>query len=311
LSYTELGSFSFTYRSLGVHGIGISSSSSFAVLYEASQLYLKQGPPLPPEDVAKAALRFERRLALGSAVAADDVFPITFGGVLKVHTEPNTVNDGVMSDGEVSVEAIPHDPRWIADHVVVAFDPLGERHDVPNLLGRLFEHKDAAKFVDRFSELADVASKAIESRDCDALAGAMNEYREEFDRWTGKAHTQNVRDVGKRLPRTALAWKPPGAGASRSLIVITPDREGRDVVIEFFKDKHRWATPTYTTSGLCGEFLRSDGQVRITAGHRLDFIGAADLGQNVHLQKPGQCCSCAIEPRTEILFESDGPRRGT
>lgn len=38
--YPKLGSFAFTYRSLNAHGIGISSSSNFAVLYEASQQFL-------------------------------------------------------------------------------------------------------------------------------------------------------------------------------------------------------------------------------------------------------------------------------
>ena len=57
----ELGTFSFSYRSLAVHGMGISASSNFAILYEASQLYLQHGGPVPREEVARAALRFERR----------------------------------------------------------------------------------------------------------------------------------------------------------------------------------------------------------------------------------------------------------
>src|SRR3954447_7629397 len=103
LPYTELGTFSFAYRSLGVHGLGISASSNFSVLYQASQLYLKKGAPLCLEEVAEAALRFERRLALGLAVAANDVYPITYGGLLKVHTAANSGSGGPGSDGKVTV----------------------------------------------------------------------------------------------------------------------------------------------------------------------------------------------------------------
>lgn len=63
MSDFELGTFSFSYRSLAVHGMGISASSNFAVLYEAGQLYLRNGAPVPREEVANAALRFERRWA--------------------------------------------------------------------------------------------------------------------------------------------------------------------------------------------------------------------------------------------------------
>jgi hypothetical protein len=48
--------------------------------------------------------------------------------------------------------------------------------------------------------------------------------------------------------------------------------------------------------------IKSNGEVRFTAGHRIDFIGAADLGQNVEIGLEGCCCSCAIEPRTEIVL---------
>ena len=340
LPYTELGTFSFSYRTLGIHGMGISASSNFAVLYEASQQYLRNGPPLCLEEVAAAALRFERQLARGQldrdlAVAADDVYPITHGGVLKVLTAPS-IQDSNMG---VSVEPIRHDTRWLADRIVVAFNPQGKRHVIPDLLDRLLNLPNAGEHIKKFTDLAHVASSAIaesykphstdkgDEREIRKLADAVNRYRQEFDEWTKEAEagapgdgvdpphgplfTRAVTDIATDLLKeltkdVVLGWKPPGGGASESLIVITPDVKGRDAVIRFFKsEKWKWrALPAYVTSGICGEFVKSDGEVRITAGHRLDFIGAADLGQDVRIRKAGCCCSCAIEPRTEIVLSS-------
>jgi galactokinase/mevalonate kinase-like predicted kinase len=306
MTYIELGAFSFSYRSLGVHGFGISSSSNFAVLYEAGQLFLRNGAPLSLEAVARAALRFERRLAFGGAVAADDVYPITYGGMLKVKTQPNTKVRGVIEDGSVSVEPIAHDPRWIADHVVVAVNPHGERHDVPNLLAKLFHHPSARDIVKKISGLAEKACDAIVAQDCKKLAKAVTAYREIFDLWTGNEYTKNVSAIAEGLPQPALAWKPPGGGASQSLIVIT-EKGATKTVIEYFRRIKWWAIPAYVTGGLCGEFVKTGGDVRITAGHRLDFVGAADLGQDCAIGTPGICCSCAIEPRTEIVLTEHRP----
>lgn len=307
----ELGTFSFTYRSLGVHGMGISSSSNFAVLYEASQLYLQNGPPLAPEEVARAALRFERRWEANMAVAADDVYPITYGGVRKVITGPNTRKNGGIVDGQVTTEAVDHDPRWIAEHVVVAFDPRGTRHKVQIVLADLFEDKAAAvRYVKQFSGYADKACAAIKNRDCVGLAAAVNAYRDGFNEWTKGKHIGNVEAEARQLKGLrVLGWKPPGAGASRSLIVITPDAEASAAVIQFFQNMEWWASPAYVTSGICGEFIKANGDIRITAGHRLDFVGAADLGQDIRIGAPGRCCSCAIEPRTEMLLSATRPRR--
>jgi hypothetical protein len=69
-SHSEIGTFEFTYRTLGMHGVGISASSNFAVLYEALQQYLRYGAPLDYADVASRRshssddLRLEQRLLL-------------------------------------------------------------------------------------------------------------------------------------------------------------------------------------------------------------------------------------------------------
>jgi hypothetical protein len=307
----ELGTFSFSYRSLSVHGMGISASSNFAVLYEASQLYLRHGAPVPRDEVAKAALLFERRWASKLAVAADDVYPITYGGMLKVITE--------VDPRIVKTEQIPFNPRWIADHVVVAFDPRGKRHEAERFLERLVEHPKAKDYVKEFSDYAEAACSAMTPgrEDLMALANVVNKYRKSFDKWTRNEttgqgdYTYNVRDLAKKLKKIYRihAWKPPGAGASKSLMLITDGRSVTDAVVAHLSENGWWASPAIVTTGICGEFIRSDGRVRITAGHRIDFIGAADLGQDARIATPGVCCSCAIEPRTMIVFRS-AERRG-
>lgn len=307
----ELGTFSFTYRSLSVHGMGISASSNFAVLYEASQLYLRSGAPVPREEVAKAALLFERRWASKLAVAADDVYPITYGGMLKVITE--------VAPPIVKTEQVPFDPCWIADHVVVAFDPHGKRHEAEKFLERLVNHPQAQDYVREFSAYAATACEAITPgrENLDSLAEVVNKYRESFDKWTfdeskmRSDFTHNVRGVAEHLMSLfhIRAWKPPGAGASKSLMLITTGRAVTDAVVTYLTGKGWWASPAIATTGICGEFVRSDGKIRITAGHRIDFIGAADLGQDQRIATPGMCCSCAIEPRTMIVFRPT-PRRG-
>jgi hypothetical protein len=86
--------------------------------------------------------------------------------------------------------------------------------------------------------------------------------------------------------------------------VITNDRVIRDSILQFLRSETDWwCSPLYVSSGVCGEFVKSDGHVRITAGHRLDFVGAADVGQDSDIAENGVCCSCAIEPRSEIILE--------
>jgi hypothetical protein len=304
---TGLGTFSFTYRAPTLHGMGLSSSSNFAVLYEASQQYLRGGALPDPEAVARAALRFERRAEGARAVAADDVYPITYGGVLRVTTEPDTVPDGAPQPGPVRVEPVPHRPEWIARHVVVGFDPRGERHYVPELLARLFRHPDAAACVTRFSRYADAACDAIARDDAGALGDAVNTYREDCDGWTGGEFTGTVRAFAAGLPGGVLAWKPPGGGASNALIVVVEDAPARDRVLGFLRDRRWWASPVRVTGGLRAEAGEAGGRVRFTAGHRVDFVGVADLGQDRAIGTAGRCCSCAIEPRGEIILETTPP----
>ena len=57
--------------------------------------------------------------------------------------------------------------------------------------------------------------------------------------------------------------------------------------------------PVRVTKGL--EFGGSrKREIVLSAGYRFDFIGAADLGQDLRVGQFGVCCSCAIEPRAEL-----------
>ena len=244
--------------------MGISASSNFAVLYAASQQYLKYGPPLSPNQVAIAALQFERSQAQGLAIAADDVYPIAQGEVLKICTTPNVNVDGKDIPGEVTVERISHDPRWIAEHVVVAFNKAGTRHDVPDLLRKLIHHPTAATYIEQFSQLAEQACGAISESDIHNLAGAVTAYRKGFDQWTEHAYgrpvyTEQVKaiaaDLVDQLPLKVLSWKAPGGGASESIVVLSPKVKSRDAVIKFFESRDWTAMPALVTQDVCGSDL--------------------------------------------------------
>lgn len=303
-----LGEYSFRYRSLAVHGFGISASSNFAVLSAASQLFLKGGPAFSLDDVAKRALEFDRSQTGNLCVAADDVYPIVYGGVVTVHT---TLASG-QGNG-VAVRPVPYCPDWISKHIVLAFNRDGERHDVKGLLDSLFRHPDAKTFVKDISEQATAAAAAISCQNIQRLAKCVNKYRRIFHKWTKKRFINpTVRQVITELKtrytkENILAWKPPGAGASEALAILTPDRVSRDIVLDYFEHKRGWwSSPAYVSMGLCAETITADNHARFTAGHRFDLVGGADLGQAPEIDEDGVCCSFAIEPRSELVLEGVG-----
>lgn len=189
---------------------------------------------------------------------------------------------------------------------MIAFDPSAKRHDVPGLLNSLFDHEDARTYVEKISRLAEAASKAISNLDIDGLGQQVLSYISLFDEWSNGQYTAYSCDKAKQLERVLddqlVAWKPPGGGATKSIAAFLRDEKARDKALTFFKRQGWWATPLYVTGGISAEFIRSDGQVRFTAGHRLDLIGAADLGQDPKIGVSGECCSCAIEPRAELII---------
>ncbi len=305
--YPKLGSFAFTYRSLDAHGIGISLSSNFAVLYEASQQFLMHGAPLDRDRVARAALTFERRLGDGAALAADDVYPITHGGVVHVSTKP-LAKGASLSSGHVVSKPIPYNPHWLAEHVILAFDPAAPPHHVPGLLERLFSDpkaKGPGGYVQQINKLAKPVAQAITECRVKARRPHIKEYVKIFDEWTGFEYTRSARRRAQALRRKfrnrLCAWKPPGGGATRSIVAFFEDGKASAEALVFLRERKWWAKRLIVTDGVSAEFLRSDGGVRFTAGHRVDLIGAADLGQDWRIGEPGRCVSCAIEPRSSRL----------
>jgi len=268
------------------------------------QYSYRKGLKLDNYAVAKDALLFERRQRQHGAVAANDVYPITFGGAVKVCTRPSADRGPDDDVGAVPVEPIACSHEWIAEHTLLAFKPGGTTHDAAQLLAAAFGHRRAGEFVKRISKLADGACAALASNNFGLLAQCVRRYRVLFNEWTEKRYLEGLDDIdcqlcGLNIPN--LAWKPPGAGGSEALIVLVPDFDAHNRLTEFLTALEWSVKRIVVTHGVDAESIDGGRDVRITAGHRIDFIGAADLGADGRIRTEGRCCACAIEPRREIL----------
>lgn len=279
-----------------LNGFGVSASSNESVLRTLSRYCLVNGGPPAPEKLAKEALKLERRLADGRAIAANDVYPIVFGGIQMIHT--------------YSVRVMPEPIRgveeWLGQHLTVAFQPNGSRHDAAKMLKKLVQNRQlACYYIRKFSQFAAMVAVALKTSDLVNLAWAMTQYRELFDKWTQYAYTSETQGIMQKLqaalPSKVMSWKPPGAGACGSLIILSPNKEARDLVIQFLRNEGWCASPAVVTGGASTEILPHN-KVRITAGYRLDLIGAADLGQDSTIRQCGCCIGVAIEPRAEMFL---------
>lgn len=269
-------------------GLGFSSSSRAALLRAVADL----GSPFCLDRAASRALAAERAAAGGLPIAAQDVYAIAYGGVQRILT-------GAADPADVRAEPVPHDPEWLARVVVVAYDPLSPPHDAPGLLAALFAHKCRREFVGAISAMARMAGEAIAKSDAASLATALNGYRKVFNRWCRGLYAGAVEpfvtgELIPALPPSALlGWKAPGAGACRSLALIMrddPDGESAAAAIGTLRARGWVAGPLRIAPGVQ---VREDGVV--DAGFRLDFVGAADLGQHPNIAADGECCACAIE----------------
>lgn len=274
-----------------LHGLGFGTSSMAAVLDAAVPWGGRVNVPL--QTVAHNALRAER--GEGRCVAAQDVWTVTFGGVGIVTTAANGTVGGYAVRG--------FDPglagsAWLAEHLLIAWNPAGQRHEAPDLLERLFEHPARAWFVDFFSDLAEHAAHALELRDAGLLAACVNTYRKCFDAWSGGEHTHHAWSVGSRLQSNgALGWKCPGAGGCASLVVVTDGPAGMADCARYLHGCGWASLPAHVTGGL----RVADGVASV--GHRVDLIGAADLGQDPSIGLPGRCLALAVEPRVFRMLE--------
>src|SRR5205823_3097443 len=114
--------------------------------------------------------------AHGRAVGAQDVAAVVYGGALKILTEVS---------GAVSVRPIACDADWLADHVLLTYDPYGRRHDVPSLLEDLFGHTSAGRYVDVISRLGRRVASADGRCDLTGLAQGIRRYVRLCEEWSG------------------------------------------------------------------------------------------------------------------------------
>ena len=286
-------------------GSGFSAGSNTFVLEETGKLHLSHPElPLDVELVAKRALARERNETNGLQVATDDVYPIVYGGVMELFT---SITSGVR------VNPVSYSAKWIEECVVVGLNPHGERHDIPTLLADLFQHPDSKSFVAQISLCARHAARAMQERNLAELGEAVRGYSILFDQWTrGRYFNQDVQAIQRQLEQACgdkvLAVKPPGGGAASAIIVISTDAA---TVVEFLRNQEWLASPARVTGGLQREFNHDPRKICWTAGHRIDFVGAADLGIDPTIAQDGICTSCAIEPRSKLTISrcSSSPPR--
>ena len=305
------------FNSADLPGNGFSCFSVTAVLDAAEELIRENGVSLFGDqeqfrsEVAARALQRERAAA-GFAVAAQDVYSIVFGNLVTVETEPDSIAaDGNVTTGAIRTTPIAIDRDWFAEHFLVALRPHGVRHEVSTLLEDLFsDAARARKSIELFVSLAGDARRGIGMRDAGAVAATMNRYRDEFDAWmhdrlsipckTAHPFSGRVCGVAAQLPAGALGWKPPGAGACESLIVVAGDRAARDRIIGHLRGLAWKAVPARLTDGLT--VARGKDGWTISAGHRIDIVGASDLGMDRRIGCPGMCVAAAVAPRVSRLL---------
>jgi len=275
-------------------GIGISVSSNQAVLRAAAVHFLESGQTDARETVFAMALRAERERANGRAIGAQDVAAVIYGGALEIHT---------AISGAVEVHPIVSDPEWLAEHLLLAFEPSGRRHDVPTLLDDLFGHPYAGRYVDAISALGRGMAAAVRGSDLAQLSRHMRRYVDLFDDWSGGRYLNaDIRRIAEDLEAAIspglLAYKAPGAGASSSIVAAVA--QGARLAAEAFFHGLGWSVaPIRLAGGLEGQNFGSAGAV-FRAGHRVDLIGAADLGQDQAVGRAGVCVALAIEPLSEL-----------
>jgi len=290
---------------LGAPGFGLSDSSVRGVLQAGGKLSREGRWPLDLDKVEAMALADERRSARGRAIAADDVIPIVRGRAVEVYT---------FADGSFTHKSIDFDPEFIRRHLIFAYDPTGQRHDVPDLLESLFTHPKAGDFVTEISDLALQASQALRDSNIHRLANAVQGYVELFEAWTrNRMVHQSVQEIADQLQLELgggfLGWKPPGAGGASSLLALVEADVAARALDKL--DQLGWeAMPVNVSPGLHYQVLRGGRQIRLTVPHRVDLVGGADLGQDREIGVDGVCCSIAIEPRCTLTLTFPEPRFG-
>ena len=294
---------SIIYHANAPHGMGLSGSSNLSVLLSASREILTSYPNLPLFRIAHQAHEHETILANGQTIAAQDVYPIVFGGTQMIKTFPDTLDEKGRKIGKVKTEPFVINQKLLDRHFFVAYHKKGKKHDAIAVLNKLPEHKYAAEIVAEISQIAIKMKAFILAEDLVKIGDCFDRYREIFNNWSDNAYTDGLSRVVEKLKtkigKDLISWKPPGAGGSDSIAFLISNSESRKIAEEFIRDLGWTVMPVRVTKGL--EFGGSrKREIVLSAGYRFDFIGAADLGQDLRVGQFGVCCSCAIEPRAEL-----------
>jgi hypothetical protein len=266
-----------------LHALGFSHSSRANLVQETKRSL---------EQVVARALKQEREEA-GFSIAAQDVGTIAAGGVVMIETR---------ADGQILIHHLSHNPTWIEQSVVIGVNPDGARHESPALLHTLVKHKQASVYIHELNKVARQAANAVGSNDLLALANAVNHARDSFCDWSCGASIhpdteELILQIQSKLGRSLLGWKSPGAGGACAVMILTTDREATIEQIHACG----WSTlPTKITHGLSVEPGDSEGELLVSAGYRIDFVGGSDLGQAPEIAVDGLCVSAAIEPRLVV-----------
>jgi hypothetical protein len=283
------------YTMRGAPGFGISDSSTRGVLEAAGELCREGRWPIDREEVIALALMAEWDRARGRWIGIDDVVPIVHGGALEVRT---------LAPGTITATPIAVDAEFVRRHLLSGFNPGGQRHHVPDLLESLFTHPRARAHVAAISKVALAASAALHEGELDHLASCVRRYMRLFCSWSGnrvinRAFAEMAWRLETALGKRLWAVKPPGAGGAESLVALLEENamgEAQDVLAQC-----GWSSwPVTISQGLTCHLDPSGRWVRFAAPHRIDLVGAADLGLDPSIAADGVCCSLAIDPLCEL-----------
>jgi hypothetical protein len=289
-------------------GAGISVSANQGAMRAGSGHFLETGEIPSRREVLIRALRSERMRAKGRLVGTQDVAAIVYGSLVTVRT---------ARSGQVGVRRLQCDRRWLSRRFVWAFDPMGTRHHAPTQLSEMLDHPEAGRFVDEISALAREAADALERGDELAVALGMNRYVGVFQEWSDGRYVPGalnevMADLRQTMGPAALAIKPPGAGGAACLMVqVVPG--AANAAIDYFRGIGWIAQRARLAPGFAAELI-DPNTAWFRAGHRLDIIGAADLGCDPAIGRDGLCVAMAVQPVSEAWarrVSDGGTGRGT
>jgi len=110
------------------------------------------------------------------------------------------------------------------------------------------------------------------------------------------------RDLGSGL----ISFKPPGAGAACSCILLTSDESSQSRARTLLAQQGWRSMPVWLNDGL--QLLQTPGGANVTAPARADLVGAGDLSAQFGLD--GCCLSLPIRPcsRAAVRFVGSAPK---